>query len=168
MTGKIYWAKILGDPVLNYNKDGREWTFEFEPDEAGVEALKKHKLTDRLKDKQEGRPKYLVLKRAELNREGDKNKPIRIYDLEENEWDQEKLLGNGSVVDVKLDIRDYGVGKKKGIYPVAIRIRDHVEYTASEFGKYNEAPAKQTKVEEESQFKKDFGLPEDLDDDLPF
>lgn len=133
-TGKVYWAKILGNPRLNFNKDGKEWAFEFEPDEDGLAILKKHKLLDRLKDKQEDRPKYLVLRKKELNAKGEPNPPIRIVDAEGKDWDPNKLLGNGTVVDLKLDIRDYGVGKKKGIYPVAIRVQELVAYESSEFG----------------------------------
>ena len=172
MSGKLYWAKVLGEPRPNYGGDAREWTFEFEPDENGIALLKKHKLTDRLKDKYEdqGRGKYLVLRKTEFNKDGNPNTPIRIYDGDDNEWDRSNLIGNGSEADVKIDIRDYGVGKKKGIYPVAIRVTDLVAFQSSEFGGMDKAddeevaaPAPKGKVKKDA-FKEDFGL----DDEIPF
>ena len=44
---------------------------------------------------------------------------------------QQKLIGNGSVVDVQFSVRDYGPGKKRGVYPRVIRVLDHVPYEGS-------------------------------------
>lgn len=168
ISGKLYWAKVLGEPRPNYGGDAREWTFELEPDEKGLALLKQHKLTDRLKDKYEDRGKFLVLRKTEFNKDGNPNPPIRIYDGEDSEWERNKLIGNGSAADVKLDIRDYGVGKKKGVYPVAIRVTDLVAYQSSEFGGMDKdddeaTPAPKAKAKKDT-FKQDF----DLDDEVPF
>jgi hypothetical protein len=131
VRGKILWARIVGDPVPNFNQDAREWKFELEPDEAGLQALIKNGLTDRIKgrgyftgqkNQHKDREPFIVLKKSELNKEGSPNSPIRVYDADDNKWDDKKLIGNNSVGDVKLDIRDYGVGKKKGVYPEAVRV----------------------------------------------
>ena len=167
LTGKIYWAKVFA-PVPNYGGDAREWTFEFEPDEAGLAILKGHKLTDRLKDKYEDRGKFLTLRKRELDREGNENKPIRIYDNKDQAWNPDTKIGNGSIVDVKLDIRDYGPGKKKGVYPIAIRVRELVEYQAAEFGSMGKIEAE---VDESPLTpKKEAPKPrtDPLDDDMPF
>lgn len=164
MSGKVYWAKVLGEPRPNYNGDGREWAFEFEPDEDGAKLLKQHKLTDRLKDKYEDRGKFLVLRKKEFSADGSENQPIRIYDADDNAWDASKLLGNGTAVDVKLDIRDYGPGKKKGVYPVAIRVKDLIQYQSSEFGGMDKDEAPNPKKDA---VKEDF-KPEELNDDLAF
>ena len=162
VSGKLYWAKVLGKPVFNKFKDANEWSFEFEPDKAGIAVLKKHGLIDRLKDKYEDRGKYISLRKTEFNNKGEPNTPIRIYAADDTEWDQTKLIGNGSTADIKLDIRDYGAGKKKGIYPVAIRVTDLVKYESSEFGRMDtgDRPAPGTKAPD---FSKDFGL----DDEIP-
>jgi hypothetical protein len=170
LRGKVYWAKVLGAPRPNFNGDAREWTFEFEPDEDGLKIIKDHKLTDRLKDKHEGRGKYLVLKRSELTKDGEPNKHIRVYDNDDQPWDSETLIGNGSSAVVKIDIRDYGTGKKKGIYPVAIKIKELVSYKSSEFGGYDDPDKEAQKAApKRDTFKKDFGLEpdDDLDDPLP-
>jgi hypothetical protein len=164
LTGKIYWAKVLGNPRPNYSKDGNEWTFEFEPNAEGVKALKNAKLADRLKDKYEDRGRFLTLRKAELAKDGKPNTPIRVYDNENQAWPAETLIGNGSVVDVKLDVRDYGPGKKQGVYPIAIRVTELVPYVSSEFG----AMDNDAKPEKAASKPAPRTLRDELDDDLPF
>ena len=189
LSGSLAWAKVLGEPVTNYNKDGREWTFELDLDEPSIQKLLKHNLGDRIKGKgynigtkgqHKDRAPFIQFKKPEFNREGEPNKPIRIYDADDNIWDPQlnergeptNLIGNGSKGDVKVDIRDYGVGKKKGIYPGAIRVNEHVEFErTSEFGAMdndgdddNTVPAEPAKkTAKKTTFEEDFGL----DDDLP-
>ena len=167
VRGKLYWAKIIGDPRPNYGGDAREWTFEFEPDEEGLATFKENKITDRLKDKYEDRGKYITLRKPEFNKEGEPNRPIRVLKQDgTTEWGTD-LLGNGTVADVKLDIRDYGPGKKLGIYPVAIRIVDHVEYASNEFAPLEEVAPKAGKAKAKDTFKEDFGLDDDVDEVIP-
>lgn len=166
LRGKVYWAKLLGAPRLNYAGDAKEWTVEFEPDEEGLDLLRQHKLTDRLKDKHPApRGRYLVLRKGELNKDGTPGQPVRVYNQNDEAWDPAVLIGNGSSADVKLDVRDYGVGKKKGIYISAVRVRDLVPYVSTEFGGMDrdiladdEAPARASKSPK----------PKVLDDEIPF
>lgn len=166
VPGTIYWAKIVGEKALvtNYDGDGREWSFELEPEDTSF--LKEHRLLDRLKDPQaypqrlrergedekaekaekdaEGRSDYLLLRKPEFTKDGDKNEPIRIYNSDNEAWD-DRLLGNGTKVIAKLQIVDWGVGKKKSIYTQALRVEDLVPYESNEFGGYdgkNDKPAK--------------------------
>lgn len=144
ISGKLNWAKVIGEPRMNYDQTGREWAFELEPDEAGIAILAKHGLTDRIKGKGYNiggkgqfadRVPFIALKKPEFTKDGQPNKPIRLYDAEDKEWDQNKLIGNLSSADVKLDIRNYGPGKKSGIYPAAIRVTNLVPYeNVGEFG----------------------------------
>lgn len=164
-TGVLKWAKIVGEKALvpNYERDGKEWTFQFHPDDTTF--LKDHKLLDRLKDKGDPEGPYLILKKSEFTKDGEKNEPFRIYDADDSVWD-DRLIGNGSRADVKLDIRDWGVGKKKSIYAAAIRVTELVEYHASEFAGMDKgkvtAPGKALKPT-----KKVFAELDDLDDDVP-
>lgn len=170
VTGKVYWPKIVGDKALvqNYERDGREWTVELAPDDTTF--LKDHKLLDRLKDKEDGKNPdkgdYLILRKAEFNKEGEKNEPFRIYDGTGDEtvaWD-DRLIGNGTSVDAKLSIVNWGVGKKKSIYLTALRVTDLVPYLSDEFGGMDTAvkkkPVKKAKAPTAEL--------DELDDDLPF
>lgn len=194
-SGTVYWASIVGDQALrtNYDGDAKEWSFEFEPNDPSF--LKEHRLLDRLKDPlayalrleergesekaeaareaAEGRGDYLLLKKPELDRDGNKNPPFAIYDADNQPWGTDRLIGNGSKVDVKLSIVDWGPGKKKSIYCKAIRVTDHVPYESNPFGGMdNETPKAPTKAAAKGASKPktkasadDFA---DLDDDLPF
>lgn len=173
VSGTIKWAKIVGDKALvsNYDGDAREWTFQFHPDQ--TDFLKEHKLLDRLKDKGDDQGPYLIIKKPEFNKDGEKNEPFRIYDADNEPWD-DRLIGNGSRVDVKLDIRDWGIGKKKSIYAAAIRVTDLVSYQSNEFAGMDNAkaegagdaaaPAKTSK----KVTKPVVELLDELDDDVPF
>lgn len=162
VSGKIYWAKIIGAPRTNYEGTGREWAYEFEPDD--VTFLKEHKLLDRLKDKysDEGRGDYITLRKPEFTSQGEKNEPIRIYDGDNQAWDTNKLLGNGTKVDAKLRIVDWGKGKKKSIYTLALRVTDLVPYVSNEFGGMD-AAAPKTKTKPKAT-----AVVDELDDDIPF
>ncbi len=194
-SGKVYWASIVGEQALrtNYDGDAKEWSFEFEPEDPSF--LKEHRLLDRLKDPlayaerleqrgeeekakaareaAEGRTDYLLLKKPELDRDGNKNPPFAIYDADNQPWGEERLIGNGSKVDVKLSIVDWGPGKKKSIYCKAIRVTDHVPYESNPFGGMDNANGGSPVKKETAKAAKpktkasadDFA---DLDDEIPF
>lgn len=131
IRGKTSFAKVLGDPVLNYSKDGKEWKTDIKIDDKVVKELKAYGVGDRIKSKDEyldGAP-FITLKQRELRPDGTPNKPIRVVDIKGREWDQEKLIGNDSDVDVKLRIVDYGKGKKKGMYIQSMRVLNLVPYS---------------------------------------
>lgn len=170
VSGYVMWAKIVGERALvsNYEGDGREWSVDLYPDD--ISFLKEHKLLDRLKTDNEGND-FIKLKKAEFNKDGDPNEPFRIYNSNDEPWD-DQLIGNGSKVDAKLDIRDWGVGKKKSIYLTALRVTDHVPYTTNEFagmdkGKVKPAPETKAKAKTERKNVVEH-LDADLDDEVPF
>lgn len=197
--GKTSFAKILPDQLsLNYSKDGKEWKVDLEIDEATVKEAKKLKIADKIRRGEpyekdgvekpaylDGRP-YLTFRQAELRRDGSPNNPIEIKDILGKPWDYTKEIGNGSVVDLKFAVVDNGPGKKKGIYPRAIRVLELVEFKRQTFTDIDEsdpyyqaalkaqedlkaAPSERSEVaapeKTETTFEQDFGLDE-LDDDL--
>ncbi len=140
ISGTGYWMKVLGDPVDNYQKDGKEWVFDLTPDAEGVKLLKKLKLDDRLKNKEDDRGTFFSFKQRSTRMDGSPNKPINVVDANGHPWDKNEKLGNGTKVDVKFNIRDYGAGKRMGVYPQAIRVMEHVEYESVDFPVVGEAP----------------------------
>lgn len=177
VEGTVYWAKIVGDSALhdNYDGDARQWAYELVPDD--IQFLKDERLLDRLKepkdDKNPDKGDYLVLKKPEFTKDGVKNKPITIIDNTEGEstsWD-DRRIGNGTRVVAKLNVVDYGKGKKKAIYTQALRVEDLVPFEGGDaFGDYdgskgaNKAPAKAAKPKT----KKVAEELEEMDDDVPF
>jgi hypothetical protein len=74
----------------------------------------------------------MSFRHRELKKDGSPAEPLRIVDAENNAWNG-ALIGNGSKVDVKFVVKDYGVGKKKGVYIRAIRVLDLVPYISQDF-----------------------------------
>lgn len=178
MRGRVFWAKIFGAPRPNYDGDGREWTLEFEPNDKGVNTLKEHGLSERLKDRSdrngyEGRDPYMILKRKEFKFDGSKNEHIRVVDALNKPWvsdpeQSNRLIGNGSEVDVKVTIVDYGPRKKKGIYPVAIRVLDLVPYEREEFAPLDDDDEYAQKARKNTDtFTQDFDLEEPETEEEP-
>ncbi len=171
VKGKVYWPKIVGDGALhdNYDGDAREWSYELEPYDTTF--LKDNGLLDRLKDKEDAKNpdkgKFLVLRKPELNKEGEKNDPIRIYDSDNQAWDEDTLIGNGTEVVAKLTIVKWGRGKKSSIWTTAIRVEDLVPYQSDEFSAFDGEGEDAPKPKKKAPAKKKTET-EDLDDDIPF
>ena len=148
--GKLQYARVLGDPVLNYNKDGQEWKFDFVPnDPKGARkelvAAGGAKMNDRIRSlpDSEGTPRYegeeyMTFKQNAARRDGTPNQPIRVEDVYGNNWPEDVLLGNGTVADVKFVVIDNGPGKFPGVYPRSIRVLDLVPYQSKEFAPMDE------------------------------
>lgn len=138
LRGKLYWFKALPSQLHdNYNKDGKEWTFDVSLDADGVKHAKQHKEL-RIKDKDDDRGKFISFKQKELRANGDPNNPVKIVDAAGHPWPENKQIGNGSVADVKFEIRNFGTGKYPGIYPRAVRILEHVAFESQEFAPIDE------------------------------
>jgi len=132
IRGKTWFAKILGEPVPNYNKDGKEWTVDVILSKSAVKELKAFKLGSKIKsiDKEDsefnGQP-FIRFKQKAARADGTPNRPMKVVDITGKDWDQETLIGNGSDIDVTFDIVDYG--QVKGIYVRVIRVLKLVPYT---------------------------------------
>jgi hypothetical protein len=187
LRGKLFWAKILGDPLLNYSGDAKEWTMDLSVDADGEKQLKSLGIAYKLKNKDDERGKFLSFKQRELKKDGTPAKPIRVTAADgQTPWDQSKKIGNETVADVKFELRDYGKDKSPntrfGIYPRAVRILDHVEYGGSEFPQLSKddeffqkaQEAEKTykmSPEEDAHFKETFlghTRDDDLEDDVTF
>ena len=173
IRGETSYAKILGDPVLNYSKDGKEWKMDLMIDAGTVKEFKAAGIGDRVKEKKEylnGNP-FVTFKQAEFRRDGTENRPVKVTNILGDDWDQKNLLGNGTVVDVTFAVQDHGPGKKKGMYIRSVRVLKHVPYEKDDMPAlaeddpfYQEAlAAAERKAKEDAQFKKDFGLEEPAD-----
>ncbi len=140
--GRLQYARVLGDPVLNYAKDGQEWKFDFIPNdqEGAAKELKDVGVRDRLRSLKDSddNPRYdgleyMSFKQNATKRDGTPNVPIRVEDMFGNPWPEDVLLGNDTVADVKFVVIDNGKGKFHGVYPRSIRVLDLVPYQSKEF-----------------------------------
>lgn len=133
LRGKAYYAKVLGPPVLNYAKDGKEWTIEISLTDGGVKQLTALGLKDRIKNKGNELGNYISLKQKELRFDGTPAEPIEIVDINDRPWDQSKKIGNKSDVDVRLTIKKATPGKKEGVYLKKMRVLSLVPYESNDF-----------------------------------
>lgn len=141
-TGEIYWAKVLGDPVPNYNRDGNEWAFDFVPDAESLKRMLDAGLEEKVKGRgynvgRKGqyseREPFVRFVQKEFRADGKRNDPITVVDVRNKVWDVDVKIGNESVVEVKANVADYGKGKPMGLYPQAIRVLDHKPFVREEF-----------------------------------
>ncbi len=139
IRGKTSYAKILGDPVPNYAKDGKEWKMDLEISKETAKELKGYGIGDRVKmktDYLDGKP-HITFKQREFRinpktGEETRNDPPTVVDIKGQPWPQDKLLGNGSDVDVQIVIKDYGAGKKQGVYIRKVRVLNLIPYEGAD------------------------------------
>jgi hypothetical protein len=184
IRGPIHWTKVLGDPVDNYDKNGREWTFDLALDKAGVKQMNGIKVQGKpvknIKNRDDERGDFVQFKQKyrepeEYERYGQKvrsiaEQRIKVMDAEGNAWDQDVKIGNGTIADVKFEVVDYGKGKYAGVYPRAIRVLKHVPYAASEFAPMDESDEFYKAPSKGDGFVDSFlghTASDDLDDDIP-
>jgi hypothetical protein len=131
IRGKAQYAKIT-EPTPNYNKDGYEWTVDLQLDDAGVAQAKSELVPKKIKTSDKF-GKYVRFKQGtqykdNITGEMKNRQPPAIVDAKGQPWDMSKKIGNGSVIDVKASVVDYGVGKELGVYLQKIRVLDLVPY----------------------------------------
>lgn len=185
--GKVQYAKVLGDPVPNYAKDGKEWKFDFIPNDsvAAAKELKSLGVGDRLRTTEDsnGNPRYdgqlyLSFKQKAERNDGSPNQPIRVLDLKGKAWPEDVLLGNDTEVNLKFVVIDNGKGRFNGVYPRSLQVLSLVPYANREFEPLDdEEEYARLAAEQERQIamlagsapKPPKNVPEldDLDDDIP-
>ena len=138
IRGVANWAKVLGDPVPNYGGDNREWTIDVTPDDESRDLIERIGLGGRIKNKGDERGDFMQFRQREKRQDGSLNRRISVVDHNDQPWNQQTLIGNGSVVELKFEYKDYGAGKHPGVYPQAIRVLEAKEYQRQEFAPLKE------------------------------
>lgn len=179
IRGVASWAKIIGAPRLNEFTGEKEWSIDVTPNKEGRALLKKLGINDRLREPKEGDKReesFISFRHREKRKDGTLNDPLRIVNSDNERWGN-SLIGNGSVVDAKFVVKDYGKGKKKGVYLRAIRVLEHVPYEVEDFAplesddEYFAAAGEEAAVEETTKPQTVLEAldadEEELDDDFP-
>jgi hypothetical protein len=176
VRGELYWAKITGDarPYTGnpkYDK-GPNWSVDIIPDAASRKTIKAAGIEGKLRngsDNDTRKETFLTLRHL-LNRpDGKQNDPPVVKDAAGNPWTK-GLIGNGSIGDIKIKVKDYGSGSDKGAYYQAARILQHVPYESNDFAPLSEDDeffASGTS-EDEADSKGFSPESDDLEDDAPF
>lgn len=166
VEGTCNWAKVLGKPPMDELAGIRKWSVDVFPKDvkAFAEHLKEDKVNKRLKDK--GNGKYVTFTRNEKTRDGEDNKPIPVFDKDNNPWPENVLIGNGSTVVVRYRLNK---NDKYGniVWVEAIKVKEHVPYVGA--GMFPEDDEDEFDVPKKAANKprKD-AEDDDFDDDVPF
>lgn len=183
IRGTVDWAKITGKArphtgAPKYDK-GPYWSVDITPDAKSRKLLKDNGLTAKLREPKENdarKDSFLSLKVLESRADGEKNDPPRITDARGQVWDG-RLIGNGSIVDIKVKAVDYGSASEAGLYFQAARVLDLVPYEGGDFAplseddKYFAGEDEATGTDDSEVDTKGAGKAPasgDLDDDVPF
>lgn len=144
IRGRLDWAKVLGTPRMNTFSEEREWSIDITPDAEGRKLIKSLGLNDRLREPKDGRKEtFLGFRQREYRTdpktgEQTRNDPVTVKDAAGQTWPDNVLIGNGSIGDIKFQKRDYGPGKKAGVYIRAVRVLKLVPYEVQEFAPLSE------------------------------
>lgn len=178
IRGKVDWAKIVGKarPYTGnpkYDK-GPYWSVDITPDAKSRALIKDAGITEKLRKPKENdsrKESFISLKLLENRADGEKNDPPKISDIRGQAWDG-KLLGNGTVMDIKVKVKDYGSGSEKGVYYQAGRVLSLVPYEGGGFEALSEDDeffaAGDDGQDVDTSAASASNNADDLDDDVPF
>lgn len=173
IRGKANWAKVTGAarPYTGnpkYDK-GPYWSIDVTPNAESRALLKAVGISKKLRepgDTDFRKESFLTLRHLENRADGGKNTSPEIKDGRGQVWDG-RLIGNGTDVDVKVKVKDYGSGVEKGAYLQAIRVLKLVPYEGQSFEALSEDDEFFAASDEDNGTDPDF-VAEDLDDEAPF
>lgn len=137
ITGKAYWFKAVGAPRPNkFNPQVLQWAFDLSIDEKTANDLvEKGMKKTYLRNKDDERGTFLTFTRDSVKKDGTPGKPFSIKGAQKNPWPEDKLVGNGSTLNVVVTLNERNFRGEKFLKPsaVAIQVWDHVPYDASSF-----------------------------------
>lgn len=131
VSGKARYAKILGAAPPGFDNGPEEWTFDLVLDEDGEKQFLKSGASDfYVKTNKDTGERYLKFSRKLVKRDGGEGKPFSVVGPDGQEWDQKKLIGNGSTLNVKFSLNEITHKGAKRLKPsaLAIQIWDHIPY----------------------------------------
>lgn len=127
IQGKSWYAKVLGPPAWGYKKQYKEWSIDVTIDAATKARLLEAGMSKTsIKNKDDDRGEFLTFKRRELKKDNTPGKPIEVVDKKGQAWNPKLLIGNGSLVNVKIALNEYEGEVKPGL--IKLQIVEHVEY----------------------------------------
>lgn len=177
VRGRLDWAKITGEarPYTGnpkYDK-GPNWSVDITPDAKSRKIIKAAGIESKLRQPKEGDSRtesFLTLRILENRPDGKKNLPPKIKDGHGRPWGED-LLGNGTVADVMIKVKDYGSGSEMGTYYQAARILEHVPYGGADFEPLSEDDqyfGSASGTSDSAASGDGSPNPDELDDDIPF
>jgi hypothetical protein len=129
IQGAIHWAQVV-EPNTTFEP---MWCLDLSLTPATRKIVEDDGLT--VKNKGDARGDFISLKHKVTRQNGDRNDPPRVIDSQLNEWDGRKLIGNGSIANVRFAAFNYDHMGKSGRTTdlVGVQIINLVEYSRDGF-----------------------------------
>jgi len=123
LSGKAYWASVV-EPNTTYEP---VWQVDVSVDEETKQKLESIGLS--VKNKGDDRGDFFSCRRKVVKRDGSKRDAPRVIDAKKMPWDN-RLIGNGSAVKVKIQPYEYAYAGKAGVTAdfMAMQVIDLVPY----------------------------------------
>jgi hypothetical protein len=123
LSGKAYWASVV-EPNTTYEP---AWQVDVTVDEETKQKLESIGLS--VKNKEDDRGDFFSCKRKVVKKDGSKRDAPRVIDAKKMPWDS-RLIGNGSIVKVKIQPYEYAYAGKAGVTAdfMAMQVIDLVPY----------------------------------------
>lgn len=132
IQGKAFYARIVGSPHANKFKEGiNQWSFDLSVDEVEADKLLKAGMKKSyLRNKGDERGTFISFSRDATKADKSPGKPYHIVDAQNRDWDQNTLIGNGSVLNVAITLNERTFRGDRFLKPgcVAVQIWTLVPY----------------------------------------
>lgn len=120
VQGTAYWAKILGAPKWGYENQYKEWSIDVAIDSKTKKKLLAEGMSEAyVRNKGDEKGDFLTFKRRETKKDGEPAKPFQVIGPDKAPWPQNKLIGNGSTVNILVLFNE----AKHGMKPALIKLQ---------------------------------------------
>ena len=128
ITGKCHYASIT-EPNTKFDP---VWSIQVEINDDNREVVEKSGL--KVANKGDERGDFVTIKRKVHRKDGTQRNAPLVMDSQNNRWNNEKKIANGSTVNVKAIPYEWDYAGKSGISAdlAAVQIVDFIEYSGNQ------------------------------------
>lgn len=128
ITGKCHYASIT-EPNTKFDP---VWSIQVEVNDDNREVVEKSGL--KVANKGDERGDFVTIKRKVHRKDGTQRNAPLVMDSQNNRWNNEKKIANGSTVNVKAIPYEWDYAGKSGVSAdlAAVQIVDFIEYSGNQ------------------------------------
>lgn len=128
ITGKCHYASIT-EPNTKFDP---VWSIQVEINDDNREVVEKSGL--KVANKGDERGDFVTIKRKVHRKDGTQRNAPLVMDSQNNRWNNEKKIANGSTVNVKAIPYEWDYAGKSGVSAdlAAVQIVDFIEYSGNQ------------------------------------
>lgn len=152
LKARVKWCKILGEAPPGYDNGPAEWTLDAILDEQGVaDYVASGGDPFYVRDSKDGE-RFIKFTRKAIKKDGEKAQSIRVLDHRGEVWDQNKLIGNDSVVNIQYSLNEVNSKGKKRLKPsvLAVQVWDWKQYQSKSAFPTRDEPLNESPVTSET------------------